>query len=228
MENDYKLQETSVKNSKAQLDAAKIKLNQAQIALEQSQKNLKDSKLYSTVDGYVTEVVMKAGEVTSAGTPVICVKTGDQVIDVGVGSADYSKLSVGQSATVTYNEKDYKAVITNIALYPDENTRTYNVEITPSDCDVVMGSLVNVKIPIGEEKGCFIPISAVFNSEGADYVYALEEDGYGYYRTVRTEIERGEVNGDKIEAKNLSAGLIIIAEGVTDVSDNQQVSINEV
>ncbi len=228
MENDYKLQETAVENSKAQLDGAEISLSQAKIALEQSNKNMNDASLCSTVDGYVTEVVMKAGEVTSAGTPVVCVKSGEQVIDIGVGSGDYDKISAGDKAHIIYNDKTYDGSVTNIALYPDDKTRTYQVEITPVDCDIAMGTLVNVEIPIGEAKGCFIPISSVFNSEDVDYIYALEEDGYGHYRTVRTEVRLGEVNGDRILAENLTEGLLIISEGVSDVSDNQQVDINEV
>lgn len=228
MENDYKLQEQAVKNSEDQLAAAQITLSQAQTALEQANKNMTDSTLYSTVDGYVTTVVMKAGEVTSAGTPVVCVKSGDQIINIGVGTSDYPKLSTGMKATVTYNDKTYDAKITNIALYPDEATRTYNVEVTPENCDVAMGTLVNVEIPIGEAEGCFIPISAVFNSGGVDYVYTLEEDGYGYYRTIRTEVILGAVNSDKVLAENLEEGIYVITEGVTDLSDNQQVNIKEV
>ncbi len=228
MENDYKLQQTAVKNSQTQLEAAEISLSQAQTALEQAKKNMNDASLNSTVDGYVTEVVMKAGEVTSAGTPVVCVKSGSQVINIGVGTADYAKIALGDKAKVTYNNKTYNGSITNIALYPDDKTRTYQVEITPENCDVAMGTLVNVDIPIGEAKGCFIPISAVFNSEDVDYVYALEDDGYGHYRTVRTEVQLGEVNGDKVLAQNLSEGLLIISEGASDVGDNQQVDINEV
>ncbi len=226
MENDYKLQETAVKNSQTQLDAAYIALNQAKIALEQSNKSLNDSTLVSTMDGFVTEVVMKSGEVTSAGAPVVCVKSGEQVINIGVGTADYPKLSLDMDAEVIYNSKSYKGKITNIANYPDEATRTYNVEITPQNCDVAMGTLVSVEIPIGEAAGCFIPISSVFNTNGADYVYALQEDGYGYYRTVKTEVILDAVDGDTILAKNLDPGTIIVSEGITDVSDNQQVNIN--
>lgn len=229
MENDYKLQQTAVENSRTQLEAANIKLSQARIALEQGNKNMNDAKLYSTVDGYVTEVVMKAGEVTSAGTPVVCVKSGSQVIDIGVGTADYPKISVGSHASITYNGGTYEGDITNIALYPDEATRTYQVEITPHQgIDIAMGSLVNVEIPIGKTSGCFIPISSVFNQEGVDYVYTVEEDGYGYYRTVRKEVSLGEVNGDKILANELPEGIYVISEGVTDLSDNRQVSIKEV
>ncbi|MCC8015075.1 MAG: efflux RND transporter periplasmic adaptor subunit [Eubacterium sp.] len=227
MENDYKLQEQAVKNSEDQLSAAQISLSQAKTALESANKNLTDSTLYSTVDGYVTAVVLKAGEVTSAGTPVVCVKSGDQVINVGVGTADYPKLSTGMKAEVSYNGDTYEASITNIALYPDETTRTYNVEITPQNCNVAMGTLVNVQIPIGESEGCFIPISSVFNSGGVDYVYVLEEDGYGYYRTVRTEVILGTLNSDKILAENLETGVYVVTDGVTDIYDNQQVSIKE-
>ena len=236
LESDYKLQETSIKNSETELnnaktkrDAAVITQNQAKISLEQNNKYLNDSVLKSTIDGYVMEIVMNAGEVTGAGTPVVVVKSGAQVVNVGVPVDEYDKLYTGMSAIIEQENVETKAEITAISLYPDETTRTYNVEFTPiGENNLVMGSLVNVKIPIEEKNGCMVPISSIVNIEGVNYIYyVVPDEGSELYKVMRQEISLGDTKSNYILADDIDAGMLVISEGVKDVNENQLVAIGD-
>lgn len=236
LNSDCKIQEESIKSKENDLagaivkrDAANIALNQAKISLEQNQKYLNDSVLKSTIDGYVMEIVMKAGEVTGAGTPVVVVKSGKQVVNIGVPVTEYDKLSVGMNAVIDSDGKTTNAQITNIALYPDETTRTYNVELTPTEENsLVMGGLVNVSIPINQKAGCFVPISSIVSVDGVDYVYYVGKTEDGTDNIVkRKEIEKGEIDGEYIIVDGIDVGTLVIKSGIKDISENQLVTIGD-
>ncbi len=235
MESDCQLQQTSIKNMQNDIQAAKVKrqaaeisLEQAKISLEQNNKYLTDSVLKSTIDGYVMSVVLNAGEITSAGTPVVVVKSGKEVVNVGIPVEDYGKLSVGMQAKITSDGKESYGSITNISLYPDEATRTYNLEITPEDQSLAMGSLVDIQVDINQKNGCFIPISSVENIDGVDYVYTVEENEQSdTYKLVKTEVTLGEEKGENVLVTDLPVGTKIVSKGIKDVYENQIVRIAE-
>lgn len=231
---DYELQQTSIKNMENDISAANVKkqaaqitLDQAKISLEQNTKYLTDSTLKSTIDGYVMTITLHAGEVTSAGTPVVVIKSGKEVINVGVPVEDYNRLSVGMKANIDADGVETTGEITNISLYPDESTRTYNVEITPENQTLAMGALVNVKIDLNQKNGCFIPISAIENVDGVDYVYVAEAQEDNKYKLNKKEVKLGEEEGENVLATDLSAGVKIVSKGIKNISENQTVYISE-
>lgn len=237
LEDDCELQKSSIKNMENELESAKIKRDaavitrdQAGISLEQNTKYLNDSVLKSTIDGYVMTIVLHAGEITSAGTPVIIVKSGEQVINVGIPAEQHDKILQGTQVSVIFDNKSCSGVIKSVSLYPDEATRTYNVEVTPENQDIAMGSLVTVKIPVGNKSGCFIPISAVESIDGVDYVYTLvntdenNEENKNLYKVVRTEIFKGDVEGENILVQNIPPDTIVVKDGIKDIRENQIVA----
>ncbi len=231
MEQNYSLQEQSVAAKEAEIkslntkkQSAQINLNQANIALEQNQKYIKDSVLKADMDGYVMELTLKEGEVTAAGTPVVIVKSIDQVVNVGIPVDDYAKLSVGMSAQLSDDNQKTTGSIEKIELYPDEKTRTYNVKIAYSDADFAIGSLITVKIPMSQKEVFVVPISAVQNIDGVDYVYYVDEQDGKEVAKLQT-VTLGEVSGSGIEVRGIQSGMKIINDGIKNITENQEVSV---
>lgn len=233
--NDRQLQETKIRDLendlqrvRLELEAAQIKVKQANIQLEQSTKQLNDSTLVSTIDGYVLELGVKAGEVTGAGTPVVIVKGGEQIINVGIPVEDYNKVRVGMNVSMEFNDEKFNGTVNTVSLYPDEATRTYNIEILPDKKDLVTGTLITVKIPIDDRDGYFVPITAVGNENGMSYIYTLEKNTDDDKYTVhRTEVELGNIYGQRVLLKNIDSDIDIIPEDIKDIKENDIVIVAE-
>lgn len=235
LKQDYSLQETKIKDmenklqqAQVQKQAAQISVNQANIALEKNTKYLNDSSLKSTIDGYVVETPMKSGEVTSAGNPVVVVKSGNEVVNVAVPTEDYSKFSVGMEAKLTQDDKELFGKITSIDLYPDETTRTYNLKITPSENGVfALGSLINVNISLDKQNSVFVPISAITSKEGIDYVFCITQNENGENVVSSKEIKIQNVDGENACVTGIDGGTVIVSDEVTNLRDNQKVNLKE-
>ncbi len=233
-EKNIKLQRINIQNSEKQLqsvytqiEGAKVKENQADIGVRQQEKQLNDSKIISPVSGYVIETLVKAGEETAAGYPVVVVKSEHNIIRIGIPVEDYSKIKQGTEVTMESFGEKFNGKITLISQYPDESTRTYYAEITPSKPDLTPGSIVDVKIPTETNKAILLPIRSVFNIDGVDYVYCVEKNSEDAEVVVRKEVILGETYNDKVVITNLPSGLKVVTEGIKYIKENQRVRLDK-
>lgn len=119
------------KTARAKLAAMRAQLN---ISANQSRY----TALTADAAGVVTAVNFEAGQVVSAGQPVLRVAyAGDKEVWVHVGEAQARQLKVGASVSVwlwSAPGKTYAGVIREVAPAADEN-RTYLVKATLKDAD---------------------------------------------------------------------------------------------
>lgn len=198
--------------------AAQAAVNTANTSGDIIQKGINDSTITADADGYVMELPFKAGEVVAAGYPVIVAKSTDMVVTVGVSDEDISKIKLGGKAVI---KNDVAGTISTIAQYPDESTRTYAVDISIPADKFTIGETVDVKIITGSATGCYVPINAVFNMDGVDYVYAVNSENKVY----KKQVTRGSVDGDKVEVKIDDPTATIITEGVRSLRENDTVKV---
>ncbi len=232
-EKNIKLQKINIQNTQKQLESvytqiegAKVKENQADIGVRQQEKQLNDSKLISPFSGYVIETLVKAGEETAAGYPVAVIKSEHNIVKIGIPVEDRSKIKQGTEVEMESMGENFSGKITLISQYPDEATRTYYAEITPTNRDLTPGSIVDVKIPTESKKGILLPIRAVFNTDGVNYVYCVEKNPEGADVTVRKEVVLGETYNDKVVVTNLPNGLRVVTEGTKYIKENQKVRVD--
>jgi len=207
---------------------ASIAAKEAEIALRQNTKYLADSSLKSTINGYVVETPMKSGEVTSAGNPVVVVKSTVEIVNIAVPSEDYSKFKIGMDATLTQDDKTVYGKITSIDLYPDETTRTYNIEITPSINNAfALGSLINVSISLDKQPSVFVPLSSIVDINGIDYVYCISKNENNQNIVTSKEIKILSTDGENVRISGIESGTIIASDEVKNLRDNQIVNLKE-
>ena len=185
----------------------------AQNNLEQAKKQLIDSTIYAEEDGYVMEVPHKEGEIIAAGYPVVTMKGSQKVISVGVSTDDIVKVS--KTSTVKVDGK-VTANIDSIGQYPDEKTRAYTVDVVFESDKYEIGDMVEVQIMTGKNSGCFVPVQSIFNIDGIDYVYVVNEEGI----VSRKQITRGELCNDMVQADGIENGTVIIRDGVKNIKEN--------
>lgn len=197
--------------------AAQATVNSAGISNDIVEKNINDAVLTADSDGYVMELPFKEGEVVSAGYPVVVSKSSELIVTVGASDSEYKNIKLGGVALI-----NGKAVgkIDTIAQYPDETTRTYAVDIA-IDGDYTIGETVDVKIVTGNVSGCYVPIDAVFNSEGVDYVYAVNSEN----RVYKKQVVLGDFNGDKVEVQIDDPSAVVVTEGIKNLRENDLVTM---
>ncbi|MGN1317571.1 MAG: efflux RND transporter periplasmic adaptor subunit [Lachnospirales bacterium] len=217
--------EKSLSNLKVSRDkdvaAAQAVVNSSKTNSNITQKNINDTVITAEADGYVMELPYKEGEVIAAGYPVVVAKSKELVVTVGVADRDYASVHLGQKALI--NGK-ISGTVSTIAQYPDEGTRTYAVDILiPVESKFTIGETVNVKIITGNATGCYIPINAVFNIDGVDYVYSIDENN----KVHRSQVTLGEISGDKVEIQISDPSAVVVTEGVKSLRENDTVTVEE-
>ena len=197
--------------------AAQATVNSAGISNDIVEKNINDAVLTADSDGYVMELPFKEGEVVSVGYPVVVSKSSELIVTVGASDSEYKNIKQGGMALI-----NGKAVgkIDTIAQYPDETTRTYAVDIA-IDGDYTIGETVDVKIVTGNVSGCYVPIDAVFNSEGVDYVYAVNSEN----RVYKKQVVLGDFDGDKVEVQIDDPSAVVVTEGIKNLRENDLVTM---
>lgn len=199
------------------VEAAQAAVKSAGTSGDIVDKSIDDAVIKADSDGYVMELPYKEGEVIAAGYPVVVAKSKELIVTVGASDTEYKNIKIGGAALI-----NGKAVgkIDTIAQYPDESTRTYAVDIGITG-DYTIGETVDVKIITGNASGCYVPIDAVFNSDGVDYVYAVNSEN----RIYKKQVILGEFSGDNVEVQIDDPTAVVVTEGVKNLRENDLVSM---
>lgn len=215
---------------------ANANLSMAQTDLSYKQTQINDATLFSDMEGYVAEIIQKEGTFVSAGYPVIALRGDAKIIKTGIARQDIDKIRSGGAVDILVGEQVIPGIISHISDIPDEYTRTYEIEITPDESGgLSIGSIVELDIIVGIEKGIWIPISAIL-SEGQDYVYLVEEhseisgdkndekENFAK-RAMKKEVIVESTKGTDAKVRGLSPSQELIVEGMRSIKENQPVTM---
>lgn len=198
-------------------------LNSAKANYDSKVNLVQDASLTSDVDGYVVDVLCKESEIQAAGTPVVLIRSENQVITIGLSSDDVKKVKTGTKAQVKINDNKVDGEIVNIVQMSDKTSGTYSAEIrllNPIDNSTFyIGDIVKVYVSIGDKNSIWIPISSILN-DGEDYVY-IAENG----RAVRKNITIGYTNEGKVSVEGLKPTDKLIIEGMKNIKAGYGVTI---
>lgn len=213
---------------KERLDTAQTALDQAKTNYDNAQRNyetaleaVEDCKLRADADGYVVTVVSSEGSLATPLAPVLVLGSRGMVARFGVSQSDVRELAPEMPAAVTLDGRQYAGSILSIAVLPDEDTRTYPVDVSigADFSEVYLGSMATVELQIGQRTGVWLPLSVILN-DGEDYVY-LVEDG----RAVRRNVEIAELSNDMVLVTGVHEGGQVISEGMKTVRSGSPVEV---
>ncbi len=167
-------------------------------------------------DGIVTNVAVKEGSTVTVGQEMYTIESlDDMVVYARVNKYDIGELSVGQSARIKINNKEYTGKVSKIEQAVTEDAKGVpgvGVEITPDDPDEGFIIGLDAKayvLTMSEENVLQIPSAAVCSDSEGEFVYVYK-DG----KAVRTNVVVGISNGTNIR----------ILEGLT---EGEEVIVNE-
>jgi membrane fusion protein, multidrug efflux system len=154
-------------------------------SLEIASYNQGYSKIYSSANGVIVRKLMNEGELAGPGTPVFFMNasgTNDWVVKVGIADKDWTRLHIGDRASVqldAFPETTFSASIANLSQGADQNSGLYQAELklNTQGKKMATGLFGNAQItPSVIQKHTSIPIEAVVEGNGDDaFVYVVAD-----------------------------------------------------
>jgi hypothetical protein len=159
------------------------------------------------------------GENIPAGYPVVVIRGDAYVMHVGVSQNDISKLREDTEVQVTLDQGSLSGRISTIDQVPNEETRTYQVEVFLDTEEAQLGAVGSVAFLLGQTQGIKIPIHTVFSGE-EDFVYTVVEGV-----VIKKVVSLGPVDDKYVYVQGLEAGDQLIVRGMKRVKPGEFVSV---
>jgi HlyD family secretion protein len=202
---------------KSDIDAAAARVAQAKANLERTEAQLKDAILTSPVDGFVTRIFLKEGELApTAGPGITLLGAFPLRVEMFVSEIDLPKLKPSQEGTVeldAFPGREIPLRLTEVSASPTdiEGVTKYRVvlDFTEPQADARVGMSGDVRVITGERTDVItVPGRAVTKTATGSFVRILAADGSVQNIPVQTGLE-GE-GGDLEITSGLRGGETVI------------------
>ena len=212
------------------LKAAQAQVEQAQAQLSAQANQVTYSKLVADKSGVITSIDAEAGQVVSAGMPVVrLAQDGPRDVLFAVPEDKVVGLQKGQKVQVKFwgNQDIYEASVYEIAASADPVTRTFGVRVAlGGQVSAPLGSTVSVRVGQGQNAApskIKLPTSALRQEGGKTMVWVLDMATM----TVRSqEIQVTTADGNEaVVNSGLQAGQQVVVAGVHVLSPGQKVTL---
>ena len=214
----------------AALKAAQAQLEQAQAQLAGQGNQSAYTTLVADVSGVITSIDAEAGQVVTAGTPVVRIaQDGPRDVIFAVPEDKVALMKVGSTTDVRMwsSNTQYKGIVREVAASADPVTRTFTVKVGLDAKDTpALGTTVSVIPQAFDRSGVQVvklPTSA-FRQDGQNSsVWVLDPSSM----TVKLQpvvIATADGN-DVVVASGLQPGMQVVVAGVHVLSQGQKVTI---
>jgi len=212
-----------------QLKAASGQLTAALGKYQSAQAMLCYSKIYSPIDGVVTDRPLYTGDMANANQPLITVMdTSKLIAKVHLPQNAASQLKVGDAAELhvpgAHEPTKGRVTLVSPAVDPGSTTIEVWVEAINPGPELKPGISVSVDIVAKSAKNVIVvPTSAVFKTpEGANYVMVAGNDGVAH----QTDVKLGIQNKDNSEiVSGLKEGEPVITVGGYALPDKTKIKV---
>jgi multidrug efflux pump subunit AcrA (membrane-fusion protein) len=213
--------EGQLKSAAAQVDAAKGR-SQATAA------QLGYAQVHSPIDGVVADRPLNAGEMASAGAPLLTVMDVSRVVArVNVPLDQAGFIAVGQAATVALSDGSMETPgkVTVVSPAADSGSTTVQVWVQAENPGerlkpgrAVRVSIITATLP----KAVVVPVEALLpSSEGGVAVMSVGSDSVAHQKSVKTGLR----DGDKQQIlEGVSPGEQVVIEGGVGLEDGAKVT----
>jgi len=221
-------QQAEMAASDAPLEVAKIQLEQAELGYQQALGGLDSAKVTAPIDGVVSVMNAKAGEMVSNAQPALMlVDTKELIIKMDVTETMVNKLSVGQEVAIeipALSIEGLKGKVETVSPSTDVRTRLYPVQIRMEgvDKEVKPGMLAAVTINTDSVEGISVKTEAVLNKGNNKMVVYVVENDVAVEKVVKVGLE---TNTSLEIIEGLKEGDIIITKGQHYVKDGSKVKV---
>lgn len=169
-------------STKESIAAGQAQVDQARAGVANATANLIGAMIVAPINGIVTQLDAKVGQLASPGTPLVSIiGTGGFEVDAGVSETDVGKLLVGNVVTMTFDAFPNET-FTGLVFYiapAQTNTQgviSYQIKISFDKADLRMKSGLTANIDIQTKKkdnALILPQYAVLQNDKGTFVETL-------------------------------------------------------
>jgi len=207
------------KIAKEDMTIAQGNIDKSLLALKNANRSISNHELYATVDGEISRVLVRSGEMIQGGVPAALLNEKQLEVSFGVTQKDYNTLTIGEVVTITFNDQPYEGVLSSISTFPDEKSQTYEMRAMLLENDLPINAIVTISYPMNEVKGAKLPIDVVMSGD-EDYVYIVK-DGI----SVKTVVEILTIHGNYVVVEGLEENDLLVTKGMKRLKDHQPVEV---
>jgi HlyD family secretion protein len=216
---DEKLQTSQL----AQLRASNASLSQS---LAIARGSLDALNLRAPVDGQLTAFSIQVGQSLSRGERLGQIDSaGRNKLTADVDEFYLGRVQPGQTATVDYGGRSYKAKVAKI--YPQVRNGTFQVDLWflgAGPSNIQLGQTLQVKLTLGDPApAVLIPNGGFYNDTGGAFVFVVSPDGGS---AVKRSVRLGRRNSDYVEVLDgLQPGEKVITSPYTGFADKDRLDL---
>lgn len=230
-EDMYKRQENLWKQkigSEVQYLQAKSQVESLRKNKESLEYELTRANVYAPISGYVDQVMLKEGEVTGPGTPIVQIlNTRDLKVVASVPEIYLGKIKRGESVGIKFPAlgTEQKGRVTMIGRTINPANRTFEVEAQVSNKSGLLKPNLLATMLVNDytaKDAIVVPDQLIMQDvSGADYVMILEGN-----RAVKRVVTMGKgYNNETIIEAGLTGEETLLMKGARQVSENDLVKI---
>lgn len=217
--------------SEIELLNAKYTYEQNQALLESTKIDLENTAVKAPFNGTIENIMMEAGEMVTAGTPLVrMISEGGKKITLGVPARYANVVDLGDEAEIWFDfddEERYKLPITYIGNSIDPQNRTFRVEIAlPGDFrNIKIDMIANVRLRTEFlENVIVVSEEHIFQKSGNYVAYLAAEGGNGQPIAEERVVEMGSSYGNNtVIESGLEIGDELITLGASYLQDGTQI-----
>jgi len=209
-------------------ESARVGIQQAEAALELANIQLGEVVIKAPFDGIVAELNISQGSRVSPQTAVASFISKEVEVVANVPESRIGQIKEGQSAAMqitAYPGQEFPGEVTSIAPQANQDTRTFEVKVTPTKgADLLRGGMyANVSILAEEKPNTLLaPRTAITTINDEPAVFVVKSDNTVEQRQVTT----GLFDKDNIEIlSGLKEGETVVTAGQASLTDGAKVEV---
>ncbi|MCP9755954.1 efflux RND transporter periplasmic adaptor subunit [Lacihabitans sp. CCS-44] len=158
-----------------------IKILEQNIALGGSESS-NSLAVFAPISGYITSVKVKIGSNIQPENVLFSIVDNSKMhVDLLIYEKDLFKIKVGQNVRFVLTNQDNKEVLGRIfsigkAFQNESKSVAVHADINNSNIGLISGMYVNALIDIGKNEVQTLPIDAIAQSGGKDYIFIQEAE----------------------------------------------------
>lgn len=228
------------KNKKQAIELKQNEIKSINLQIEGLNEEIAKTNLeiISTVDGTVSEVMVKKGATVGVGTPVVTILDLSSLkVKSDISTFNAPQVKLGQEVIVKQDSleaKEYNGIVTEIApaaIKKQSGTSTSNVlpvtiQIKEAQTDLKPGFNVDVRIKTVQKDGAItLPILSIMEDDDSDYkyVFIIKEDN----TLEKREIKELTLDNISIEVVGVKVGERVVADPTEALEEGMLVIVPE-
>lgn len=224
--------QTALDQRQATLDAARARLDQAEAQLALSRNQLGYTSLMADQDGVITAVMGEAGQVISAGQPVIrLARLFEKEVLISIPETRLAATRAARDLLVRMwadPARTYKGKLRELSPVADASTRTFSARISIADAgpEVALGMTANVLFPgtrAEANEPIVLPLTAIFRANDKAAVWVVDPKT-NQVALKHVTVAKYRENGAEI-LTGISAGEVVVTAGANKLVAGQVVRV---